>query len=292
MFTQNILISLDGLHKNREMSLISSILSHQDLHKFEFKGFSNIISEIQWPDQCNLKHVTIYECHWDTLYSIITHLPCLRTLVIENLRKYRLDKTAVMDDSDTDLTTNLTSLLVNHCTGIKMNDVEALLSRLPALKHLRLLCPSCERNSHYLMVLDGRSSFDRNCLYWTSLNSRSTLETFSSRWCYNRIIDCTVSNSILAWSKNWCVKCDLDKELYDDEVFHLYSIPLFKNYFKYPEYREMIQHLTLNIAENSATVIVNTCELSLELDKAVINEPQQMVSILWNFETHYFFSKK
>ncbi|CAF1581162.1 unnamed protein product [Rotaria sp. Silwood1] len=52
-----------------------------------------------------------------------------------------------MDDSDTDLTTNLTSLLLNHCTSIKMNDVEALLSRLPALKHLRLLFPSCEPNS-------------------------------------------------------------------------------------------------------------------------------------------------
>ncbi|CAF3806384.1 unnamed protein product [Rotaria sp. Silwood1] len=31
--------------------------------------------------------------------------------------------------------------------SIKMNDVEALLSRLPALKHLRLLFPSCEPNS-------------------------------------------------------------------------------------------------------------------------------------------------
>ncbi|CAF3760538.1 unnamed protein product [Rotaria sp. Silwood1] len=140
-------ISLDGLHLNRHMSLMSSILSNHNLHKFEFKGFSDSISELQWPNQCSLKHVIIYECHWKTLYAIISHLPYLQTLVIKYLRKYSFDNSAVMDDSDTDLTTNLTSLLLNHCTSIKMNDVEALLSRLPALKHLRLLFPSCEPNS-------------------------------------------------------------------------------------------------------------------------------------------------
>ena len=129
-------ISSDRLHKTRHMSLISSILSHQDLLNFEFKGFSNIISEIQWPKQCSLKHITIYECRWETLHHIITHLSCLQTLGIENLYKYSFGKTVVIDDSDTDLRTNLTSLLLNRCTNIRMNHVEELLSRLPALKHL------------------------------------------------------------------------------------------------------------------------------------------------------------
>ncbi|CAF4640415.1 unnamed protein product, partial [Rotaria sp. Silwood2] len=156
-----------------------------------------------------------------------------------------------------------------------MNDVEALLSRLPTLKHLRLLFPSCEPKSG---LFDGSrwEEFIRSKL--PLLNKFEFSFNVSKRFHPN---DVTIESLIAPFrtpfwleSKNWCIKCDLEKEICG-EAFHLYSTPLFQNYFSYPEYRNRIRQSTLNIAENSATIIVNTRELSLELNKMTLNESQQ-----------------
>ncbi|CAF5099337.1 unnamed protein product, partial [Rotaria sp. Silwood1] len=190
-----------------------------------------------------------------------------------------------MDDSDTDLTTNLTSLLLNHCTSIKMNDVEALLSRLPALKHLRLLFPSCEPNSK---LFDG-SRWEK--FIQTKLPLLDKFEFSFEVFKRFNSNDVTIESLIAPFrtrfwleNKNWLIKCNLQEEI-GGEVFHLYSIPLFKNYVEYPEYRSGIRHSTLNIADNNATIIVNICELSLDLDKMTFNESQQNNSSTPN----YFF---
>ncbi|CAF4457327.1 unnamed protein product [Rotaria sp. Silwood2] len=269
-------ISLDRLHLNTHMSLMSSILSNHNLQKFEFKGFSDSISELQWPNQCSLKHVIIYECHWKTLYTIISHLPYLQTLIINKLRKYSSDNCVAMND----LTSNLTSLLLNNCTGIKMNDVETLLSQLPVLKHLRLLFPRCEPNSG---LFDGYrwEKFIRTKL--SLLNnfefSFDVLKRFNSNDVTTESLIASFRTQFWLKDKNWFIKCNLQEEIVG-EVFHLYSIPLFKKYVTYPEYQNAIQHSTSNIADNNATIIVNTSELSLDLDKMIFNESQQNVSII------------
>ncbi|CAF3585627.1 unnamed protein product [Rotaria sp. Silwood1] len=61
--------------------LLSSIISCSDLRKFEFKGYDYILNGIKWPKSCRLEHMTIcYEFNWRTFYSILNHLPHLRTL--------------------------------------------------------------------------------------------------------------------------------------------------------------------------------------------------------------------
>ncbi|CAM4908410.1 unnamed protein product [Rotaria socialis] len=278
-------ISLDRFHNTMHMSLISSILSHRDLYNFEFKEFSNVISEMQWPNQCSLKHVTIYECHLETIYHIITRLPYLQTLAIENFCNNSFGTTVVIDDSDTDLRTNLTSLLLNRCTNIRMNHVEALLSRLPALKHLRLLVPRCEYKNE---LFDGSrwEEFIRSKL--SLLNKFEFSFHVSKHWIPN---DVTIESLIAPFrtpfwleSKHWCIKCDLEKQIHH-EAFHLYSLPLFQNYFSYPEYRNRIRYSILNVAENSANIIANTSELFLELNKTMFSESHENV----NSTPSYFF---
>ncbi|CAF3873320.1 unnamed protein product, partial [Rotaria sp. Silwood1] len=45
-------ITLDPYNEDDPTSLISSIMSHNDLLKFEFNGNNENLNQIQWPIQC------------------------------------------------------------------------------------------------------------------------------------------------------------------------------------------------------------------------------------------------
>ncbi|CAM2724474.1 unnamed protein product [Rotaria socialis] len=78
-------ITLCDYYKNDPTALISSLISHSNLRKFEYIGNYKILRGIQWPIQCRLIHVIIGHCSFNILYSIIFHLPYLQTLVVKDI---------------------------------------------------------------------------------------------------------------------------------------------------------------------------------------------------------------
>ncbi|CAF3735494.1 unnamed protein product [Rotaria sp. Silwood1] len=116
--------------------LLSSIISCSDLRKFEFKGYDYILNGIKWPKSCRLEHMTIcYEFNWRTFYSILNHLPHLRTLVLKEI----VENDTFVTPSYIIQSSHLTSLSLNGNFNITMDNIESLLSLLPSLTHLRLI---------------------------------------------------------------------------------------------------------------------------------------------------------
>ncbi|CAF3691677.1 unnamed protein product [Rotaria sp. Silwood1] len=270
-------------------SLLSSIISPNHLRKFKFEGSNNILNEIQWPISCRLEHLTIgYECNWNTVYSILSHLPCLRTLILQDFYNNQFDE-IIVTYAHIIQSSHLTSLSLNISSEITINDIESFLSLLPMLTHLRLI---------------GQTPFTDTLLFdgsrWENfIQTKLLLLNKFEFWftCYaldNQ--DCPTVESLIVpfrtpfWLelKHWFVKCDYEY----NRKFHLYSIPIFQDNFYYPHRGATILHSTLNTVDNHATIIVNVHRLSLELSRITDESIQQHVRMTLYFQIDYFFSNK
>ncbi|CAF3597689.1 unnamed protein product [Rotaria sp. Silwood1] len=268
--------------------LLSSIISNNDLRKFEFKGGDMIVSKIQWPISCRLENVTISDwCNWKIVYLILERLPYIRTLAI---RLLVVEEPTVIR-SDIIQSSHLTSLSLNSHSTITMDFVKSFLSLLPMLTHLRLIIESSLTD---LLLFDG--------FQWANFiqTKLSLLNKFEFSFTH-RAPDHSDSSSVELliasfrtpfWLevKHWFVTCDLEYKHY--KQFHLYSIPIFQDDFDYPVLRRDILYSTLNNIDNNLTIIVNTHRLFVDLIRMRFKSIRQNVSIILYFQTDYFFSNK
>ncbi|CAF1258779.1 unnamed protein product [Rotaria sp. Silwood1] len=117
----------------------------------------------------------------------------------------------IAKDSDIRSTIHLTSLSINDCSDLKMDEIESLLSLLPMLKYLRLLG---QRYSIDHQFFDGSR--------WEELiQSKLPLLNQFHFWFYNsQDFDsnrATVESLIAPFqtpfwlkNKNWFIKCDYE----------------------------------------------------------------------------------
>ncbi|CAF3017084.1 unnamed protein product [Rotaria sp. Silwood2] len=269
-------------YKDGPTALISSIISNNDLRKFEYTGFCNIFNKIQLPIQCGLEHLTISHSNWDSVYSIIFHLPYLQTLAVKNVIWNQFNS-ITFTYSDIPQPSHLTSLSLNFNYDMPINDVESVLSCLPMLMHLRLIS---ERPLDDLQLFNGfrwenfiqtklpllnRFEFWFTCLVPTDSNC-TTVESL------------IVSFQTSFWLeiKQWIIKCDYEYKKYHSK-FHLYSIPIVRDNFDYYEQETTILHSALNTTDNHATIIVNARQLSLNLSQMMTNSISHLVSDILYF---------
>jgi len=279
-------IAPHAYYKDDPTALISSIISNNDLRKFEYTGYCNIFNKIQLPIQCRLEHLTISHSNWYTVYSIIFHLPYLQILVVKNIIWNRFDSTTYTYP-DIPQSSHLTSLSLNFNYDISINDVESVLSLLSMLTHLRLIG---ERPLANLQLFNG-SRWEN--FIQTKLPLLNKFE-FWFTYCTRTDSSCITVESLIApfrtsfWLKikDWVVKCDHYYAKYSPE-FHLYSLPIVRNNFDYSEQQSKILHSMLNTADNDATIIVNVRQLSLNLSQMTIESNAQLVS-----DIGYLFSNK
>ncbi|CAF4100173.1 unnamed protein product [Rotaria sordida] len=209
-------------------ALLSSIISNIHLRAFEFSAGSWLLDEIQWPIECQLKHLTIFHhCSWDTIKLVLSHLSHLRTLVMKDVQLYNLHT-----NSDMTQFSYLSSLSLNS-SELKFDNVEVLLSFFPRLEHLQLI--NHEDFSDPLLF-DG---FRLENLIETKLPLLKKFDFWFSNYAQHDSDEITVETVIgtfqtLFWleDKHWIVKCDAEyKE--NLELFYLYSIPICRDNFDY-----------------------------------------------------------
>ncbi|CAF2626368.1 unnamed protein product [Rotaria sp. Silwood2] len=263
-------------------SSLSSIISHNDLRKFQLQGNNDILSEIQWPISCRLEHVIIcYECNWNKVYSILSHLSHLQKLVLKDVYWNRFDDT-IVTHSDITQSSYLTSLLLNLTSEITMDNVESFLSHVPRLTHLRLIGQKPLTDP---LLFDG-SRWEN--FIQTKLSLLNKFEFWFTRYAINNQDYTTIEPLIVPFRtsfwlefKHWFVKCDYEY----NRKFHLYSIPIFQDKFYYTHPETTIQHSALNNVDNNTTIIVNTHRLSVELSRMIDENIRQKT----NPKTNYLF---
>ncbi|CAM2721604.1 unnamed protein product [Rotaria socialis] len=269
--------------EEKMVPLLSSIMFHNDLRKFEYKGTEEIFNKIQWPISYHIEHLTVFcDCRWRTVCSILSHLRSLRTLALKGANKYESDKFIDVQPNITQ-STCLTSLSLETYTNITMNDIESLLLLLPKLTHLRLIGQD---------ILTDPSLFD-GCRWENFIKTKLTLLNRFEFWFTRYVVDnvdCTTVESLIAtfrtsfWleTKHWCVKCDHISGKYR-QYFYLYSIPISLDIFQYPNRYSEILHSILNTTDDNSTIIVETHALSLDLSKTVNERIQHQISPRMNY---------
>ncbi|CAF1382782.1 unnamed protein product, partial [Rotaria sordida] len=253
-------ISTPDFCEGNSGALLSSIISHKSLRKLEFKGDGWILNDIQWPISCRLEHVIICcQCNWNTVYSILGHLPQLRTLILKDVCGNRFDETIIIQSSQ------LTSLLLNNSSDITMDNIESLLSFLPKLTHFRLIGqtsitdPLLFDGSRWENFIEMKLPLLNKFEFWLTSDAfdevdRTTVESLIAPFRTSFWLD----------TKHWLVKCDGEYDEYDRR-FYLYSIPIFQDNFHYSDQRSTIVDFKLNTGVNNITIIHNAHELSLDL---------------------------
>ncbi|CAF3850104.1 unnamed protein product [Rotaria sp. Silwood1] len=184
-------ISFRYCYEEKILPLLSSIMFQNDLRKFEYKGTEQIFNKIQWSISYHVEHLAVFcDCCWRTVYSILSHLRCLRTLILKEANKYESDKFINVQTNITQ-STCLTSLSLETYTNITMNDIESLLLLLPKLTHLRLIGQD---------ILTDPSLFDGS--RWENFikTKLSLLNRFEFRFTRSAVdnADCTTVESLIA----------------------------------------------------------------------------------------------
>ncbi|CAF2203977.1 unnamed protein product [Rotaria magnacalcarata] len=259
-------ITLCDYYQKDPTALISSLISHNNLRKFEYIGNYNILHKIRWPTQCRLIHVIIGHYNFNVLCSTIVHLPYLQTLVVKDIFSVTPVVTVDRYDGFPQLS-HLTSLSLNMSCNILMADIESVLSFLPTLTHLQLMSED--------RLLDTRL-FNGSC--WENFIQAKLPLLSKFEFCFIRIAitdpDCITVESVIAsfrtplWLeiKRWILKCHYEYDKYYPK-YHLYSIPIIRDNFDYPGQRSMIRHSASNTTDNDAALIVNAHRLTVDLSQ-------------------------
>ncbi|CAF2152162.1 unnamed protein product [Rotaria magnacalcarata] len=196
-------------YEDTRAALLSSIMSQNELLKFEFDGDREIFNEIQWSTQCRLKHLTVDQLLWNEVYSSLGHLPSLRTLVVKNVNRAFFNKD-ITRDSVIPQSNHLTP--ISLCCGddnITMDNLESFLSLVPRLAHIRLTTDDCSINSS---TVDG-SQWEELIQLKLPMLTKFEFSFYTQFFDFkdSRIVESMITKfRISFWveMKKWLIKCD------------------------------------------------------------------------------------
>lgn len=264
---------------------LSSIVSHTQLRKIEFNmniGCGRII--LNWPISYGLVHITVGKCSWITLYHILDHFPNLQTLAttISVVNSFRNELN--IEHVDNRKFDHLVSLSLVIKDFINMENIESLLLCLPSLTHLRLIFNEqlCDTS-----LLDG-SRWENFIETKLPLLNRFEFSFLSNS--FNQSHSTTVESLItpfqtLFWleTKQWIIKCDDGYSEQHGWIFHIYSIPIVIDSFRYPDRPCSVLHSKLNIAGRNEIITVNAHRLYLYVSEMMSRRTQEQVSVTFPF---------
>lgn len=253
---------------------LSSIIANVYLRKLEISTSSWLLYDIQWPIECQLEFLTIFhQCTWHTIKSILNYLPCLRTLILKDIRLNDLRETTSTQFNC------LLSLSLNS-SELQIEIVEALLSFFPNLEHLQLVN---DRNFSDPAFFDG---YRLENIIEKKLPLLNKFEFWFSNYVTYESDEVNVETLLasfrsLFWLevKHWIVKCDSQYKA-DYEVFYLYSIPICRNDFDYSIQHTRIRWSALNTIANNSIIAVNSNRVSINLTEMILEDFQRRVRII------------
>ena len=118
--------------------LLIAAINQPNLRKLCLMNFKNFMQHSLWPAQNNVKHLTIDSCLFEDYPNIFQRMPQLRELVVGKCQK-KSNVVTTISNFNLQLQPQLVSLTINKC-DLSISDLEALISMMPGLYHLKLTC--------------------------------------------------------------------------------------------------------------------------------------------------------
>ncbi|CAF1349012.1 unnamed protein product [Rotaria magnacalcarata] len=145
---ESLSIHMCGDRVSSTIAFINTILSQNCIRKLYFNNSVLIINDMPWPDHCKLEHLILNTCGYNRYLIVLNDLLNLKIFVIDEWHSYNFGfSTDLLACKHRSL---LTSLTIKNCT-LPMEHIETLLSRTPALVHLKLI----SRKRAFDSIFDG-----------------------------------------------------------------------------------------------------------------------------------------
>ncbi|CAF3593936.1 unnamed protein product [Rotaria socialis] len=147
-YLESLSVHMYGDRVSITIVFINAILSQNCIRKLYFNNSVHIINEMPWPDHCKLEQLILNTCGYNRYLMVLNDLLNLKIFVIDEWHSYNFGfSTDLLACKHPSL---LTSLTIRNCT-LPMEHIETLLSRTPALVHLKLI----SRKRAFDSIFDG-----------------------------------------------------------------------------------------------------------------------------------------
>lgn len=246
---------------------LALLLAQASLHRFELFVDSKWFPSIRWPERCTIQRLCLGgHVSMSTLCEMLNQLMYLKTLVLDSICDESFQASRIQSGHQ------ITSLTIKNLS-IDVNHFEHLLTWMPSLTHLKIICPD--------KLIDGSRWKQWMHQYLPKLLQ---LEFFMQAW-YETPGTLPMLLGLLKpfrtsfWltEKQWYVAADYNLD--QDKTIRLYTLPLCLSSLTYQSRSRKILLTTYDLpTDNPIRCMQNVHSLQLNIPGLISSNPESDVS--------------